>query len=307
MKNIKYLSLAVATACLASCSLDEENYSNVDTNVAYSTVEGYQGIVDACYENLYYLYGKLDGIAPMEMGTDLWKIGSLNGNNGDLTNYNNNLTPSTGVLKTVWNALYGIVGYTNTAIYFQGQGNFSPDEVKGAAAEARFLRAFANFHIVEQWGGVVLDTVSFAQSGVPAEYAYRASEPDSYKLLISDLTTAVQDLPVINADRGRATKKSALAMLAKAYMQSTRLYAPGSQEYKNAVDSAYAVATRLIDNAAQYDCGLYASTATKSGNAQVWDGDNNKDNKEYLFLEAIDHIDGKNPECGTADVRRRTT
>lgn len=289
--------MAAAALSAASCSLDETNYSNIDTEIAYTSEDGYKGLINACYENVYYLYGKSDGIGPMEMGTDLWKIGSRDGGYGDITNYNSNLTPSTGVLRTCWNSLYCIVGYCNTALYYKDKGHdFTAETIKASAAEARFLRGFANFHIVEQWGGVVLDTVSFAQNGIASEKAYRSSEAAFYDRIISDLKIAAADLPVSQPERGRATQKAALGMLAKAYIQRTRLYEEGSAEYKAYADSAYATATKLIDNAAAYGCGLYESTATKSGDAQVWDGDNNKDNKEFLFVEAVDHDGGYNPE-----------
>ena len=298
MKKIKYSLIAMlGVAGLTACSLDETNYSSLDTEIAYSTKSGYQSLINACYENVYYMYGKSDGIGPMEMGTDLWKNGSRNGSNGDITNYNENLTPSTGVIRTIWNALYCIVGYCNTAIYYQNHGKeFTASDVQDIAAEARFMRAFANFHIVEQWGNVVLDTVSFATSGVSSEKAYRSSEEEFYNLIISDLKTAVEYLPVSNAERGRATKKAAMGMLAKAYLQRTRMFNEGSAEYKAYADSAFQIAKKLCDNPTEYGCSLYQSTATRSGNSLAWDDENNKDNNEFLFVEAVDHVNAYNPE-----------
>lgn len=298
MKNLKkYILLVFATSAVVGCSLDEDNYSAVSTDVAYTYESGYKSLINATYENMYYLYGKVDGIPMMEMGTDLWKNGSRNGNYGDLTNYNTSLTTSTGVVKVVWNALYCIVGYCNTAIYFEDKGkDFTKESIAPAVAEARFMRGFANFHIVEQWGNSVLNTKTMAEPGLQTELAFRTPETEFYDVIINDLKIAVRDLPITQADRGRATKKAALAMLAKAYLQRTRLYEQGSAEYKAYADSAYQTAKELIDNAADYQCGLYASTATKSGNAQVWDDENNKDNKEFLFIQAIDHEGGYNPE-----------
>lgn len=83
MKKLKYIVMGLAATAVASCSLDETNYSTIDTEVAYTSLTGYQGLINACYENIYYLYGKTDGIGPMEMGTDLWKIGSRDGGNGE--------------------------------------------------------------------------------------------------------------------------------------------------------------------------------------------------------------------------------
>ena len=157
------------------------------------------------------------------------------------------------MVKVVWNALYCIVGYCNTAIYFEDKGkDFTKESIAPAAAEARFMRGFANFHIVEQWGNSVLNTKTMAEPGLQTELAFRTPETEFYDVIINDLKIAVRDLPITQADRGRATKKAALAMLAKAYLQRTRLYEQGSAEYKAYADSAYQTAKELIDNAADY-------------------------------------------------------
>ena len=297
IKNIKHhiaaclpsCGMAVAlTATLAACSLDETNYSTLDQEIVYPTEAGYNGLVEACYENLYYLYGKMDGIDLMEMGTDLWMNGGRNGSHGELTNYNENLNTSTGVVRVVWNALYGAVAYCNTAIYYQDRSSDSTRTAK--AAEAYFIRGFCYWHIVENWGNTVLNKSSIAESG-STESAYRSTEDDIYDLIISDLKFAAANLPEVQADRGRVTKWSALAMLAKAYLQRTRLYADGSAEKKAYADSAYQTAREVID-ARQ----LYQSDATQSGSTKYWLPENNKDNQENLFIEAVDHVSGYNPE-----------
>lgn len=296
MKKFIYTGAAMILT-LGACSLDETNYEALDTDKVYTTQAGMNAIVNSCYENVYYMYGKVDGIDLMEMGTDLWKNGGRNSGHGDLTNYNENLTPSSGVIKTVWNSLYAIVGYCNTAIAYQDKGtDFDSESIKPKVAEAYFLRAFANFHIVEQWGNAVLQKNSFAVSGISSETGVRSSEEEFYNLIIDDLKFAAENLPVSQNERGRASKKAALGMLAKAYLQRTRLYGEGSNERKDYADSAYYYATELIENASKYDCGLYTSTSTKSGDAQMWDDANNKNNKEVLFTEAIDHESGNNPE-----------
>lgn len=277
-------SIAIA----ASCSIDETNYSSLDQEIVYPTEAGYNGLVEACYENIYYLYGKMDGIDLMEQGTDLWMNDGRNGSHGELTNYNENLNTSTGVVRVVWNALYGTVAYCNTAIYYQDRGADSTRIAK--VAEAYFLRGFANWHIVENWGGVVLNTTSVAQAGA-TERAERATEEQFYDQIISDLTFAAKNLPETQGDRGRVTKWSALAMLSKVYLQRTRLYADGSAEKKQYAELAWQTAQQII-TAKQ----LYQSDATQSGSTKYWLPENNKANQENLFIEAIDHVNGYNPE-----------
>ena len=281
------------TVALSSCSIDETNYSSLDQEIVYPTQAGFDGLVEACYENIYYLYGKMDGIDLMEMGTDLWMNESRSGSHGELTNYNENLNTSTGVVRVVWNALYGTVAYCNTAIYYQNRGvaGGTADSTRTSkVAEAYFLRAFANWHIVENWGGVVLNTSSIAESGA-MERATRASEHEFYDLIISDLKFAADNLPETQTDRGRVTKYSALSMLAKAYLQRTRLYADGSAERKQYAELAYETAQKVIS-----ERRLYESDDLMSGSTRYWLDDNNKSNQENLFIEAVDHVNGYNPE-----------
>ena len=287
--------LCGTAAVLTACSIDETNYSSLDQEIVYPTEAGYNGLVEAYYENIYYLYGKMDGIDLMEQGTDLWMNGGRNGSHGELTNYNENLNTSTGVVRVVWNALYGIVAYCNTAIHYATVPGVSPsgtaDSTRTAkAAEAYFLRGFANWHIVENWGGVVLNTTSVAQAGA-VERAERATEEQFYDQIVSDLKFAAENLPETQGDRGRVTKWSALAMLAKVYLQRTRLYADGSAERKQYAELAYQTAQQVI--AAKQ---LYQSDANQSGNTKYWLPENNKNNQENLFIEAVDHVNGYNPE-----------
>lgn len=282
------LTIISLSAALSSCSIDETNYSSLDQETVYPTDAGFNGLVEACYENVYYLYGKMDGIDLMEMGTDLWMNDGRNGSHGELTNYNENLNTSTGVVRVVWNALYGTVAYCNTAIFYQNSSNDSTRTAK--VAEAYFLRGFANWHIVENWGGVVLNNTSIAEAG-SKENATRATEEEFYDQIISDLKFAADNLPETQTDRGRADKYSALAMLAKAYLQRTRLYAEGSAEKKQYAELAYLTAQQVI--AARK---LYQSDDTQSGSTKYWLPENNKQNQENLFTEAVDHVNGYNPE-----------
>ena len=80
MKKITYLAIAALLTSLSACDIDEEYKSQLDQNVVYTTVAGFDGLINACYENMYYMYGKEDGIPMMEMG-DLWQNGSATSGN----------------------------------------------------------------------------------------------------------------------------------------------------------------------------------------------------------------------------------
>ena len=292
MKNILFKTAIAALLLpfiLDSCKLDEYDPSTVSLETAYKYAEGYEGLINSCYLNLYYLYGKVDGISPMEMGTDLWT--AVGSSETGFILYNSNLTTSLGTLKTMWQGLYSMVNLCNTAIYYAPDvEDYTDDERNEKVAEAYFLRAWAYYNIVEQWGNVVLRTKCLIETG-PEYDPQRSDETAFYDLIISDLHFACKYLPVSQSERGRATKKAAYALLAKAYLQRTRL-GDETTYAKMALDTA----EYLIENQSALGCALYKSDATESGFEKLWDGENNKDNTEFLFLEAVDHESGLNPE-----------
>ena len=313
MKKITYLAIAALLTSLSACDIDEEYKSQLDQNVVYTTVAGFDGLINACYENMYYMYGKEDGIPMMEMG-DLWQNGSATSGNWKECVNNLEWNTETGVNRVIWNALYATIAYCNTAIYYQNEcPAYDPTAMKAKVAEAYFMRGFSYFHVVEQWGGVTLTTTSMAEAGA-REHAYRSTEEEIYDQVMSDLMTAYQNLPETQGqERGRATKYAAAAMLCKAWIQRSRLERDfaenpdghtkwasvitneGSVKYTAAqcADSAFKYA-QIVINSGKYQ--LYPSDETSSGSTKEWLGENNKNNSEFIFLEAIDHENGYNPE-----------
>lgn len=302
MKKIIKAAFAflLASSTLVSCGLDEWNPSTVDLETAYKYRDGFESLVNYCYDGLYYFYGKIDGVGAMEMGTDLWASETYE---SGFTLYDSAMNTELGTLKTIWNGFYATINYCNTALYYASsvEGYSSQEELDAKLAEVRFLRGWSNWHIVEQFGGVVLRTEPSTVTG-PDNNPVRSSEEAFYDSIIEDLKFAAEHAPVSQGtDRGRVSRKAALGMLAKVYLQRTRLGEAGAAEYARL---ALETARELIDNASAYGCGLWTSTAEKSGYAQLWAGGNNKTNKEFLFFEAIDEVDLKNPE-GTNRGRTR--
>src|SRR5581483_3366676 len=80
-------------------------------------------------------------------------------------------------------------------------------------AELRFLRAMYYYHIVEQFGNVVLRTAP-STDGVSVTDT-RSPQTAFYDLMISDLQYAKDNLPVkwADAEYSRASKKSAAGLL----------------------------------------------------------------------------------------------
>lgn len=290
--NIKSISAILSILLIvSSCSLDEYNPNTTSLDLAYETSDGYEGLLAYCYDGLYYFYGKIDGIGIMEMGTDLWWAEDKE---KGFCQYGSEMTTEMGTLKVFWQGFYSTINYCNMAIYYADQvEDYTEEEKNAKVAEAYFLRGWSNMHLVEQFGDVVLRTEPMIVTGADLSPT-RSSEAEFYDLIISDLKFACEHLPADQKeDRGRASKKAAYGMLAKAYLQRTRLEEDNAQEYARL---ALETARELIDNQSDYNCALYTSDATESGYTKLWDGENNKENTEFLFIECVDEDGFYNPD-----------
>jgi starch-binding outer membrane protein, SusD/RagB family len=122
------------------------------------------------------------------------------------------------VMGNVWNGCYQMVNRANQVL------TSAPDITDNTAlrdrlvGETKFLRAWAYFELVSQWGDVPLYTET-----ITSVTGYKAKSPaaDVYAQIISDLNDAVAALPASYgaSDNGRATSGAANALLGRVEMQ----------------------------------------------------------------------------------------
>jgi hypothetical protein len=272
--NITLLSLLVFMGLsLTSCDLDEYNPSGSTTDVIWTTPDGFETLVNACYENQYIWYGKMDGVLMSEVGTDIWFPKEKDGYGKELTKYEN-FNPTTGnPNKATWPLLYESLNLCNTGIDRIDEAGFVDIERKNEKeGEIRFLRAFYLWHIVETWGGVYLPLHETKEVILTAT---RSSVEDFYEVIISDLLFAVEHLPYSqNEEYSRATKKSAMGMLARAYL--SRAYHSTGSEAQEYFTLARNISQEIINNQTELGIALWEDYA------DMWDPDNNKQNQEAL-------------------------
>ncbi len=126
-------------------------------------------------------------------------------------------SPSNAVMTSVWTGCYQMINRANLVL------SKAPGVTDNAAlrdvtvGEAEFLRAWAYFELVSQWGDVPLYI-----EPVTTVTGYKAKSPsaDIYKQIIADLTDAVAKLPDAAGQQGRATKGAANALLGRVQMQN---------------------------------------------------------------------------------------
>ena len=109
MKKIHRISIALIflSGIGVSCSLEEWNPSTTDVEKAYKYKEGYESLINYCYDGLYYFYGKIDGIGAMEMGTDSWA--NTGSNEGGFILYDSRLNSTLGTFATIWQGFYSTI------------------------------------------------------------------------------------------------------------------------------------------------------------------------------------------------------
>ena len=126
-------------------------------------------------------------------------------------------SPSNSVMTSVWNGCYQMINRANLVL------SKAPGVTDNVAlrdvvvGEAEFLRAWAYFELVSQWGDVPL----YTEPATSAD-GYKGQSPaaDIYAQIIADLTDAASKLPEVAAQKGRATKGAANAMLGRVEMQN---------------------------------------------------------------------------------------
>jgi starch-binding outer membrane protein, SusD/RagB family len=126
------------------------------------------------------------------------------------------VTSQTGAIQATWSTLYTQVYRAN--IVLEKIEPFAFAKVPQFKAEAKFLRAMAYFDLVRYFGDVPMATkvISFEES----KKIQREPFINVYNLIIEDLKFAAANLPetYVTADKGRATKSAAKALLGRVYL-----------------------------------------------------------------------------------------
>ena len=128
-----------------------------------------------------------------------------------------------GVLTTNWNIndmwvrLYNSLSRVNSAIALLNASNYAMKTQR--LAEMKFLRAYGHFllkRLYKHIPFVIDENLTYDQYNALSNTAYTNDE--GWQLIINDLMEAYNTLPETQADKGRPTKASAAAFLAKVYL-----------------------------------------------------------------------------------------
>ena len=138
-----------------------------------------------------------------------------------------------GANQPMWDNYYGLVEPANIIISNMPQYyNQSSATYNTRLGEGYFLRAYAYFELVKQFGGVPL---KLTPSTSAETYFTRNSEEEIYAQIIADLEEAYRLLPQKGEATGRITKYAAAHFLAKAHLfRASELYS-GREAWRAAI------------------------------------------------------------------------
>lgn len=216
MKKILYLVVIVAVSFASSCSdfLNEQLKVEYTSSNFYTTPANATAAVNGIYNSLY--------------GNTLWVFGDIasddavkGGNPGDQPSIvgidDFTATSDNGSLITFWQATYETIARANNAIFYISAMKIDATLRDRLVGEAKFLRAFSYFNLVNIFGKVPL---KIDPQLTPASINVPLSEVAAiYAQIENDLTEAAAVLPPsYSSEAGRVTQGAAYGMLAKAYL-----------------------------------------------------------------------------------------
>jgi starch-binding outer membrane protein, SusD/RagB family len=199
-----------ATACV---DLNEEIVTGVTASY-YNTAVGFDALVNSNYESLRYFYAQERGFTLTVFGTDEFTKGA-DGSHKFYNDYTAQLNGDQSFVREVWDRFYRAINSTNATIDRAPSVPIDSTKRNLRVAEARFLRAFYYFHLVQMYGDVPMP---LQETTAPTTEAVRVPVADVYKQIIEDLQYAESKLPDTQNEYGRATRPAARHLLAKVYL-----------------------------------------------------------------------------------------
>lgn len=214
-KHVKYI-LILATLAFVSMGckkiLEEHPQAQIVPSF-FTSPSGVLGGIAGVYNDIRGQWGTEGFTNEMQAGTDEFLMGQSG--NSIICTYNGLNATNFGA---AWAVAFQDINTLNGVLQY-GQGiNVDSVTKKRYLAQAKFLRGFWYFYLVQTYGPVPYHTTFIT---VPSQADRRSSVDSIYSLIIQDLTEAANDLPntVTAPFLGKAaTKPVAQFLLAKAYL-----------------------------------------------------------------------------------------
>lgn len=274
------LLFGAAALTVTSCDLDEYNPSGEGADEVFVTPNGMEDLVNQMYYNFRWKYfGREDPCLYIEGAADIWQNIGNNYEYGKQLTRCVNLQGDRGQIANVWNRVYDNINDANAVINrLPNCKGLSEAQEKSFSGEARFMRSYCYWWLVEFFGDIELRTQETSTAVFTAVRTDRKTIYD--EVIIPDARQAANELPVepYGGHVGRATKKAAKGLLARVLLARAQYEAEGSTEQKRFYQEALDAALDVINNKAAYGIQIYNTYD------EIWQAKNNKTNTEFLWV-----------------------
>jgi hypothetical protein len=235
---ITYSFLLVFVLSGCKKTLEEKPKTFVSPDAFFTSAASYDLGVVGIYRTIPATFGN-NAWLTRESFSDI--IGPVSGAyEQGLPVYQNNHQPFFYNVRDQWTNHYSIVKDANFILKKLDEATvLSATQKNALAGEARFLRAYAYFQLVQLYGDVPIRTTPLEDlSDVKIA---RSAQADVYKLILDDLSFAETSLPENAPTAGRVYKLAATALLAKVHLTMAGNPLKQTQSYTIARDKALAV------------------------------------------------------------------
>lgn len=208
---IKNILLAIPVFLSTSCSdwLEEDPKTFISPSSFYKTVEDFDGALKGLYpqgQNLDLTEVFADYNDKPESAE---QVGDIWANNPGYGFY---------AFRGAWTNAYGTIKNANMVLEAIADKDFSADTKNRIIGEAKCLRAWAYFTLVQLYGDVPLrNKVVTSDADIAID---RTPQTDIYTFIFDDILDAEQKLPEEAQDMGRVNKLVVKALMARIYLTS---------------------------------------------------------------------------------------
>lgn len=229
---IKNIVIGSGIALLTSCTsfLEEDPKTFISPSTFYSTVEDFDGALKGLYPqgqnlDLVEVFGDYnDKPESAEQVGDIWA------NNPGYGFY---------AIRNAWSGAYSTIKNANMILQQIEDKSFSEATKNRIIGEAKCLRAYSYFTLVQLYGDVPIRKTVVTNS---AEISIdRSPQKEVYQFIFEDILDAEAKLPVEAQSMGRINKYVAKAILARIYLVSAGFPMNMTENYAKARDKAVEV------------------------------------------------------------------
>ena len=211
---ILFFLLAIPTACKKLIAVDTPA-----NELPAEVVFGNDALADAAVADIYYILAGYYTSNAVSFINGMTADELITTTTSNIKYVNNAIPVDDALLLFSWRDFYKAIYRANAIL----EGLASPTGISSArvaqlTGEAKFLRAFCYYYLVNNWGDVPLITTTDVTK---TALAPRTPVATVYKQILADLQSAGTLLPesYSTGEKVRANKWAAVAMLARVYLQ----------------------------------------------------------------------------------------